>query len=212
MPASDLLDKIAKTGSDKEKIAAELASNPRAIPAMLEGLKADKPEVKFGCSKVLRLISLKNPAALYPRMDFFIGMLENKNTFLRLDAARVIANLATIDSEGRFERVFDKFFAPISGPTMIPAANVIGAAAGIARAKPELAGRIAVEILKVAGAKYATDECRNVALGHAIKSFELFYDLIEDKAPVARLIKKQLKNTRPATRKKAELFVRRHGI
>ena len=81
------IEKIAKRGSDKEKIAEELAWNPAAIPAILEGLEADKPEVKFGCSKVLRLVSVKNPAALYPRMDFFIGMLENKNTFLRLDAA-----------------------------------------------------------------------------------------------------------------------------
>ncbi|HYK87591.1 MAG TPA: hypothetical protein VE398_02400 [Acidobacteriota bacterium] len=212
MQASDILEKIAKTGSDREKIAAELAVDPGAIPAIIGGLNADKPEVRFGCSKVLRLISMKKPAILYPHMDFFIAMLEHNNTFLRLDAARVIANLATVDSEGRFERIFDKFFAPISGPTMIPAANVIGVAPGIARARPQLADKIAVEILKVAGARYATRECRNVALGHAIKSLDQFYDLLEHKAPVAQLIKRQLKNTRPATRKKAELFVRRHGI
>jgi hypothetical protein len=52
-------------------------------------------------------------------------------------------------TQGRFERSFDRFFAPIPGPALIPAATVIGAGADIARARPELAGRIAAEILKV---------------------------------------------------------------
>ncbi|MHC4565577.1 MAG: hypothetical protein ACYTE3_07425 [Planctomycetota bacterium] len=53
-------------------------------------------------------------------------------------------------------------------------------------------------------------ECRNVALGHTIKSFDQFFDQIEDKKPVLRLVKKQLKNTRNATRKKAERFLAGH--
>ncbi len=78
--------------------------------------------------------------------------------------------------------------------------------------KPELSDKIAQEILKVEKAKYQTAECRNVALGHAIKSFDQFFDQIEDKEPVIKLIKRQLKNTRNATRKKAEKFIKKHMI
>jgi hypothetical protein len=210
---SNILQKIALKGSDKEQIAAEVAREPGGhVAALLEGLSAERPEVRFGCSKVLGLISSKNPALLYRHMDFFIAMLDHKNTFLRLDAARIVANLAAIDTEGKFEGIFDRFFAPIPGPALISAATVIGAGAGLAKARPELAGRISAEILKVAGARYATMECRNVALGHAIKSFDVLYDLTDDKASIARLVRKQLKNRRAATRKKAERFVRRHGL
>ena len=56
----------------------------------------------------------------------------------------------------------------------------------------------------------STAECRNIALGHAIKSLDQFFAQIEDKKPVVRLVKKQLKNTRTSTRKKAERFLARH--
>jgi hypothetical protein len=145
-------------------------------------------------------------------MEFFVRLLDSENTFLRLDAACVLANLATVDSQGKFDVIFEKYFAPVAGPAMIPAANIIGTAAQIARAKPGLTAKITAEILKVENAKYATEECRNVALGHAIRFFDSIFGQIEDKAPVVNLIKRQLTNTRPATRKKAEAFVKKHGI
>ena len=212
MPQADLLQRIARKGSDKAKIADEIISNPAEIPTILEGLNASRASIKFGCSKVLRLASEKSPEVLYPRMEFFVNLLDNGNTFLRIDAARVLAHLTAVDSKRKFEKIFEKYFAPIAGPTMIPAANVIDSAARIAWAKPGLTGRIVAEILKVETANYATEECRNVALGHAIKSLDTFFDRIEDKTPVVDLIRKQLLNTRPATRKKAEAFLKRHRV
>ncbi len=212
MSNSDLPRRIAQKASNKEEIADEITRNPSAIPLLLEGLGSEKASIKFGCSRVLRLVSEKKPEILYPQMDFFIAMLDAKNTFLRMDAARVVANLAAVDSDGKFETAFEKFFSPIPGPAMIPAANVIGAAAKIALAKPGLTGRITAEILKVEKAKYATTECRNVALGHAIQSLDLFLEQVAEKAPVVRLVKRQLKNTRSATRKKAEGFIKKHGL
>ena len=121
----------------------------------------------------------------------------------------VVTALAAVDSENKFEAIFDQYFAPIPGPVLIPAANVIGGAAKIALAKPELSDKIAGELLKVEKARYQTAECRNVALGYTIKSFDQFFDQITDKEPVIKLIKKQLKNTRNATRKKAEKFLKK---
>ncbi len=84
-------------------------------------------------------------------------------------------------------------------------------AAKIALAKPETTDRITAEILKVARAKYQTAECRNVAIGGAIESFDQFFAQIEDKEPVIKFVKKQLRNTRAATLKKAERFLARHA-
>jgi hypothetical protein len=212
MQNPNLLQRIARKSSSNAGIADEILSNPDKIPTILEGLTSSNPRIKFGCSKVLRLASEKQPEALYPQMDYFVVLLDNENTFLRLDAARVLANLARVDTQGKFEGIFGKYFSPIAGPTMIPAANVIGMAPTIVRAKPGLTGRVVAEILRVQNAKYATRECRNIALGHAIKSFDAIFERIEDKAPVVDLVKKQLRNTRPATRKKAELFLRKYRL
>jgi hypothetical protein len=212
MHKAGLLQWIARKDSNKEKIADTILSNPKDIPVLLEGLNSPNARIKFGCSKVLRLASENKPEALYSRMDFFVNMLDSENTFLRMDAARVLANLVAVDTERKSDGIFEKYFAPITGAALIPAANVIGSAARIARADSSLTGRIVTEILKVERVQYATEECRNVALGHAILCLDAIFDQIEDKEPVVVLIRKQLGNTRPATRKKAEAFLRKHGI
>jgi len=42
-----------------------------------------------------------------------------------------------------------------------------------------------------------------------IKSADQFFDQIKDNAPMIKLIRKQLKNSRSATRKAAEKFVQK---
>lgn len=212
MPESNLLQRIGRKDSDKQEIAEEVLSKPNDITTVLQGLSSSNARIRFGCSKVLRLASEKKPEVFYSRMDFFASLLDSENTFLRMNAARTLANLAAVDSQCKFELIFERYFAPIAGPTMIPAANVIGLAARIVRAKPGLTGKIVAEILRVENAKYATEECRNIALGHAIRCLDTIFDQIDDKAPVVDLVKKQLNNTRSATRKKAEGFLKKHRI
>ncbi|UCG51684.1 MAG: hypothetical protein JSW58_16110 [Candidatus Latescibacterota bacterium] len=212
LPKSRLLRQIAKPGADADKIAKRMIQNPGLLPELLDGITSDQARVKFGCSKVARIISENAPELLYPKMGFFIDLLDIDNTFLVIDAARVIANLTRADKRGRFEKVFKKYFSPIPGPTLITAANAISEAPKIARAKPKLTERIVREMLKVEKASYATKECRNIALGRAITSFDQFFDQISDKKPVVALVKKQLRNKRNSTRKKAEQFVKKWQV
>ncbi len=209
MPKSKLLTKIAEKESDKDAIAQKVIGKPALLADIYDGLSARDARTKYGCAKVLRIMSDTRPELLYPRFDFFVELLDGDNKIMQWQAIYVIANLAGVDSGNKFEKIFAKYFSPIPGPVLITAANVIGAAAKIALAKPEMADRIAVELLKVGRAKYQTAECRNVALGGAIESFSQFFARIEDKKPVVRLVRRQLKNTRAATRKKAEKFLAR---
>lgn len=62
---------------------------------------------------------------------------------------------------------------------MITAANAIGALSEITKNKPEYRQEILKALLEVEKAKYynkgcLSPECRNVALGHVIKSFDEF--------------------------------------
>ena len=76
-------------------------------------------------------------------------------------------------------------------------------------AKPRLTDRIVDELLKVVRARYRTRECRNVATGHVIEALDQLYQQTKKKEAVARFVKRQRKNPRNATRKKAERFVKR---
>lgn len=211
MPESKLLKEISQKEGDKRKTAEKVIANPELLSEVFQGLSADRASIKYGSEKILRIISEEEPEILYRKMDAFIENLDSDNNFLKWGAIHVIANLAAVDSKDKFEEIFDKYFAPISGPVLITAANIIAGAAKIAMAKPELAERITRELLKVEKAKYQTTECRNIALGKVIESFDQFYDQIADREPVLRLVKKQLQNTRKATRKKAEKFLERRS-
>jgi len=210
MAESRLLRKIAEKDSDKDAIAKKVIDKPALLEDVYDGLGAKEARVKYGCAKLLRIISDAHPELLYPRFDFFARLLDSDNKIMQWQAIYVIANLARVDSRNKFGKIFTGYFSPIPGPVLITAANVIGAAAKIALARPEMSDRITAEILKVGRAKYQTAECRNVALGGAIESFDQFFDQIKDKKSVVRLVKRQLKNTRNATRKKAEKFLARH--
>jgi hypothetical protein len=211
MDASAIMEQIGQKGSDKEQVAERVIAEPGLLKSVIEGLSARPAAIKYGCSKVLRLISQKKPEFLYPRFDFFVKRLDIDNTFLKCDAILTLANLTSVDSDNKFEAIFDRYFAPIKGPTLIVAANIIGSAARIALSKPELTDWIVGKLLKVENAKYQTEECRNIALGQAIDSFDEFFERIGDKERVRRLVKKQLRNTRKSAAKKAAQFLKKHG-
>jgi hypothetical protein len=210
MTDSKLLQQISKKASNKEAIAAQVIKKPGLLSEIFAGLTAEQANIKYGCDKALRLISRQSPSLLYPHIDFFINNLESDNTFLKWGTIDIIANLAAVDTDNKIEKIFDKYFASIPGPILITAANLVKVAATIALAKPQLAARISQELLKVEKARYQNTECRNIAFGQVIESFDRFFKQIEYKEAIIGLVKRQLKNTRNATKNKAVKFLKKH--
>ena len=209
MQTTDLQIEIASPSANLENIADRAAYQPEVLRELFDGLRADKARVKFGCLKVLRRVSEKNPAVLYSEIDRLFDLLDNENNILKWGAIICIGNLAAVDTNGKIDRKLAKFLRPISGHVMITAANVIGAAGKIALAKPWLADRIARALLRVEKAKYQTAECRNVAIGHAIEAFDQFLDCVKRPAPIVNFARRQINNHRPATQRKAVKFLKR---
>ncbi len=190
---------------------AQTSGSTPLIAELAAGFNAKSPAVKFGSAKALWLAAEKAPEAVYPLFDFLVSQLENPNSILRWNATRALACLAPADRENKLDSVLDKYLSPIPGPQMIAAANAIAGAPEIALAKPYLADRIARAIMGVRNATFKTDECRNVALGHAIEALGRFFDAIRDQAAVIEFVRGQLENSRASTRRKAQEFLRRHA-
>ena len=205
-----LLQQIARKNSDKDKIAEKVIEDTNYLPELISGLQASEAKIKYGSNKVLIIISEKNPAVLYPKLDFFISQLDNENNFLKWGAIEIIANLCRVDSAHHFENIFAKYISPIHGHHMITAANTIKAANKIAGIKHNLAEKIAEEILSVENADYETTECNNIVIGQAITTLNDLFPQLKSKRPVFEFVQRQLKNKRPATRKKAETFIRKN--
>lgn len=196
------------TVTEAEDLARRFRASPALLSAAVMELETLDAERKFATAKALRLLSEQAPGMLYPHFDRFVALLGSENGFLRWDATRVLAALAVVDKHEKIEANLDQYLKPIRGPHLIGAAAAIAGAARIALAKPQLASQMSHAILRVERARYQTAECHNIAIGHAIEALDRFFHLIGDPHWVIAFVQRQTGNRRPATRKKAEQFLK----
>lgn len=192
-------------------MAGSVERNYELIEAVLAGVGAARAGVRFGSSKALRLLSEQAPELLYPHFDFFVTMLAHDNHILKWDAILTLANMARVDRESKIEAILDRYLDLTSGPNLITASNAMRGAAIIGVAKPHLVKPIVTRIMGVERAEYATPECRNVAIGHALRALEALVRLLPDHRVVRLFAARQLGNPRAATSTKARKFLKGAG-
>jgi hypothetical protein len=178
----------------------------------LTDLFSEDPKIKYTCSKNLLSLAKENPAELYPDMEFFVKLLDNENRILKWTAIDVIGSLARADKARAIDKLMGRIIGLLNTGNLITANHAITALANIARAKPEHQDRITNELLKVEHYSYDTDECRNIAIGTVILAIGSYFNELGHKEATIEFARRQTKNTRNATRKKAEQFLRKYKV
>jgi hypothetical protein len=170
---------------------------------LLRDLTSARARVRLAASKALRDLSRNTPEAVYPHLDRLAALISHENSILQWNAILSLAYLAPVDREGKLDPLLPRYLEAISGPVMITAANTIKGAALIAAAKPHLAGEIAAGIMRTENGRYATSECRNVAIGHALQALEAIRAEVDNPAALRSFAVRHLNNSRQATARKA---------
>jgi hypothetical protein len=114
----------------------------------------------------------------------------------------------------RYYRIPDKsrrLYGFLNAGKLITAGHAVSSLAAIARARPGFRTRITDELMKVECYEYDTAECRNIAIGHVILALGSFYDdlSVKEKHAAREFVKRQTANSRHATGKKAEEFLKK---
>jgi len=211
---NELLVKVANKAVTKEELRQRVKQDFGLLPVLLKGVSSPKATVRYGCAKVLMDLSEEYPEKLYPHMDDFVALLDSKYRILTWNAMAVIANLAKVDKEKKFDAVFDKYYSFLNNEYMVTVANAVGNSGKIALAKPYLINRITVELLKVehvSVSPHLTEECKRVIAEHAIGTFDLFFDKIgeKEKKKVLAFVERQLGSSRRTLSAKAAAFVKK---
>jgi hypothetical protein len=207
---SELLQKLANKTITKEQLLQKVKQNFNLLPEVLNGVASSKAAIRYGCAKVLMDLSEEHPEKLYPHMDSFLTLLGSKYRILTWNAMAILANLAKVDVDKKFDAVFDKYYGYLNDAYMVTVANVVGNSAKIALAKPHLVQKITNELLKVENISttpHLTEECKRVIAEQVIKSFALFFDKIEQKEKVVSFVSSHLNSPRKTLRKAAEEFL-----
>lgn len=207
MNKQNLFNEFIPKGRDLRQVADFAIKLPEVLEYLVSGLNETDARIKYGCNNTLLILSEKKPEFIYPYFDVFKNYLKSENKFIKWSAILIIANLTRCDNKKKFDEIFNFYFSEIKGPVMITAANIIKGAAVIAKAKPYLTEKITKEILKVKNAKYETDECLNIVIGHTISSFDKFFRQIKDQDEVLDFVRSNINNQRRPTRNKAEKFI-----
>jgi hypothetical protein len=194
----------------KEELLQKINRNFDLLPEVVKGVSSPKATIRYGCAKVLMDLSEKHPEKLYPYMDFFTRLLDSKYRILTCNAMAIIANLARVDKDQKFDAIFDKYYSFMNDPYMVTVASVVGHSSKIAVAKPYLIQKITNELLKVenmATTPHLTEECKRVIAEKTIESFDKFFDQVNTQDRVISFVKKNFHTPRETLRQVAENFI-----
>jgi hypothetical protein len=214
---SELLQKLADKKITRNQLLETVESDLAILPIIVSGVSSSKATVRYSCAAVLVSLSEKQPAKLYPYMDFFASLLDSKHRILKWNGMAAIANLCRVDADKKFDAIFDKYYGFLGDEYMVTVATVVANSAKIARAKPYLVPRITTELLRVGGISttpHLTEECTRVIAEKAIETFEAFYDLMSNKEKAAALTfaNKHVKSTRLSLKNTAEIFLKKRAL
>lgn len=212
--SNQLLQNLADKSISKEELLEKVKRNNDLISTIINGVSSSKASIRYGCAKVLMDLSEEEPDKVYQNMDFFIKLLDSKYRILTWNAIMIIANLTKVDKEKKFDAIFDKYFSLIDNDYMVTVANVIGNSYKIALAKPYLSDNIVNELLRVENittTPHLTEECKRVIVEKTIKSFDIFFNQIEDKEKVLSFAKKYVNSSRKTLKNGAEDFIKKWG-
>lgn len=202
-----IVEALSGRAPNLQGLARQVEGDPELLLSVIDALGSVSPRIRFSASKLLRIVSEKSPQTLYAYFDCFARLLQDKNGILRWNAMLTLGNLAAADHENKLDAILAAYLAPISGAKLVDAANTMHGAAAIGRAKPYLADEIAKPILGVEQAHYATRECRNVAIGHAISALDELFPSLQHPEGVLSFVRRQSKNPRRTTSNKARKFL-----
>jgi len=212
---SEVAQALVDKTMTKEELVIRVKQDFSMISFLLRGIDSSKPAVRYGCAKALIKLSEENPEKLYPHLDFFIDLLDSKYRILTWNALTIIANIAHVDVDKKFDSIFGKYYSFLENDYMVTVANVVGNSSTIALAKPYLIPKITDELLKVKDislSPHLTEECRRVIAQQTIKSLDLFFDRIDQKEKVTSFVKAFLDSPREKLRTTAENFLEKWSI
>ena len=194
----------------KYEIAKKAIEDQKLLPESLEGILSKEDEIRYPSFKALLIISEEHPEVLYPKWEFFGGLINSNNSYRKLIALRLIANFTKADTENKFEELFDDYYRILDEDKTMTAGHLAGNSGKIAKAKPNLQSKITNKLINIDNTHHGKQ--KELIKSYAIEAFNEYYEEAEDKRKIAKFVKKQLKSESPKTRKKAKDFLEKWEV
>jgi len=194
--------------ADLDQVVRLAVADRAILQRVLRGLVSKDEKVRHNCYQVLAEIAESQPRVLDPAWDTLVALLDSRNAFHRATGVSLIAILAGADPEGRFERIFDRYFDLLGDDKVMVARYLARSAGRVARAKPHLQARIVDRLL---GIDQIQHKHKDLIKADVIASFAEFFEGSPDQERMRAFVKRQVDSSSPKTWKAARQFLDRFG-
>jgi len=191
---------------DIKAVAKKALKDDKLLAELLGNLRSKNETIRYNSHKVLFFITEEQPQSLYSHWDYLVEFLDSDNTYHKLSAVHLLANLTRIDNKNKFEKIFERFYGLLDDKSFITAAYVCSASGIIAKAKPKLQTKITNRLLSIDKTGHQ-QERKDLVKAAVIEAFEQYYKQAKNKKRIVDFVRKQLNCQSPKTRKAAKEFL-----
>jgi hypothetical protein len=190
----------------EDKQAESALKDEKVLRELLDGVLSKEEAVRYGSFKALNVLSEKHPERLYDKWDFFADLLGSPSTPQKYIAIYIIANLTKVDSENKFEKLFNTYYGLLGDKSVIPSAHVALNSGKIALVKPKLQAEITNRLLDIDA---VVQRHKDLVKASAIEAFDAYFEMSKDQDRIIAFVKAQLNSGSPKTRKTAKTFLKK---
>jgi len=191
-----------------ESIGKQAVQDEKKLAELLDGVLSKQEDIRYNSFKTLLFICEEKPGVLYPKWEFFSGLLESDNAYHKQIGMYLIASLTNVDSQNKFEKISDKYFDLLNSSSVMNAGHAALNAGKIAKAKPHLRGRI-TDLLLNMDKTYPVKDRVDLIIGYAIDAFDVYFEEAEDKDRIVEFVMRQIDSSSSTTKKKAKQFLKK---
>ena len=203
-----MIEALFDKQADIDKAVEQAIEDNKLITELVDGLTEKNEDYRYNCSKALHVIARTQAALIYPYWDKLVALMPSKNAYHRMSAVNHLSYLAEVDTENKFEKIFDAYYALLDDPSVIVAIYVAQASGKIAAAKPNLALKITNRLLDIDKTHHLPSRKALIKAG-IIESFDNYIESYPGKAAMLDFVKKQIDSDSPKTRNLAKAFIKK---
>lgn len=201
-----MLAELQDKNADIENMIEKALKNKETLEELLDGLKVKNETYRYNCHKVLYAISERQGETLYPYWSLFTESLDSENSYHKMTAIHLIANLTSVDKENRFEKIFNKYYSLLDDKSMVVAYYVAIVSGKIIKNKPALKKDITDKLLNIDKTRHKTGRKELIKTG-VIEAFSEYFSDYDDKASIMNFVKQQVNSESNKTKKTAKSFL-----
>jgi len=189
-----------------KKIVERVLKDEALLSSVYAALTSKKESERYPNALAMEELVEKIPEKIYPKFDFFRELTQSENAFHRAIGATTIAALTKVDTQHKFEEIFEQYFQLLDDQSVMVARYLSRVSGKLLQYKPELQDPLTEKLLGIDETHHDPDK-KGLIWGDIIEALSVNFERSHYKDEIIEFVTRQLGSKSPSTVKKAKAFL-----